>query len=202
MARQDDWFSDQTILGVDDRQAQELLAGVWIYEVAELAGMRRTEVERVKSFVSRTVERARGAYEREKSNQRRRGIMVGTTNSDAYLKSPNGNRRVWPVKTGTVDTKTLEADIDQLWAEAAMLEAEGEPLTLPRHLWTDAGAAQDERLERDLWEDKLEGVIYADIVYDAPGGGQEYRVSTAEILNSWLPKEGLGPAPVAGSSTS
>ena len=30
-------FSDQTILGVDDRKQQELTKGVWFYEIAEMS---------------------------------------------------------------------------------------------------------------------------------------------------------------------
>ena len=41
-------FSDQTILSQSDKEQQELLRGVWIYEIAELAGMRRSEVEKQK----------------------------------------------------------------------------------------------------------------------------------------------------------
>ena len=34
-------FSDQSIFGVRDREQQELLAGVWLYEIAELSNIRR-----------------------------------------------------------------------------------------------------------------------------------------------------------------
>jgi predicted P-loop ATPase len=59
-------FSDQTILSQSDKEQQELLRGVWIYEIAELAGMRRSEVEKQKAFASRTHDRARPAYGRRR----------------------------------------------------------------------------------------------------------------------------------------
>ena len=34
-------FCDQTILTASDKEQQELVRGVWIYEIADLAGMRR-----------------------------------------------------------------------------------------------------------------------------------------------------------------
>jgi hypothetical protein len=55
-------FSDQTIIGRQDREQQELLRGVWIYEVADLGGMQRAQVEHIKAFLSRTHDRARPAY--------------------------------------------------------------------------------------------------------------------------------------------
>ena len=47
-------FSDQTILGARDREVQELLAGVWLYEIAELSNIRRTDVEHMRSRRRRT----------------------------------------------------------------------------------------------------------------------------------------------------
>ena len=57
-------FSDQTILGQGDRDQQEALRGVWLYEIADLSNIRKAEVEDVKAFASRTHDRARPAYGR------------------------------------------------------------------------------------------------------------------------------------------
>jgi predicted P-loop ATPase len=48
-----EYFSDQRLLGAKDKEIQEQLAGVWMHENADLAGMRRAEVESVKAFASR-----------------------------------------------------------------------------------------------------------------------------------------------------
>ena len=58
-------FCDQSIFGARDREQQELLAGVWLYEIAELSNIRKTEVEHIKAFASRTHDRARPAYGRD-----------------------------------------------------------------------------------------------------------------------------------------
>ena len=55
-------FSDESIIGKASREVQEQLAGIWIHENAELAGMSKAEVETVKAFASRQVDRARPAY--------------------------------------------------------------------------------------------------------------------------------------------
>src|SRR5262249_23545092 len=47
-------FSDQTILGLGDQQQQERLRGVWVYEIGDLSGIRKAEVEATKAFASRT----------------------------------------------------------------------------------------------------------------------------------------------------
>jgi predicted P-loop ATPase len=184
LAVEDGNFSDQTILGLCDRQQQELLRGKWIFEIAEMHGMKRGEVEAVKSFASRTHDRGRPAYGRSVVDQPRRVVMIGTTNNDQYLKSQTGNRRFWPVKTGAIDLERLARDRDPLWAEAAAVEASGIALTLPRRLWAEAKVQQDKRLEIDPWDDVLEG-LRAD-VYSAGDGRQEYRISADDIFENWL----------------
>jgi hypothetical protein len=110
--------------------------------------------------------------------------MIATTNDDHYLKSQTGNRRFWPVKTGTIDLNGIARDRHQLWAEAAALEAGGLAITLPQALWDEAKIQQDKRLEIDPWDDILEN-LRADI-YPAGDGRDEYRISSDEIFENWL----------------
>lgn len=146
-----DNFSDGKILGLGDREQQEATAGVWLYEIAELTGMRKAEIEHVKAFASRTVDRARPAYGRFRVDRPRRTIFIATTNRDDYLQSDTGNRRFWPVATARIDLAALKADRDQLWAEAAACEARGDSIGLPERLWEAASERQGERLEGDEW---------------------------------------------------
>jgi predicted P-loop ATPase len=151
-------FSDQTLLGLDDRQQQEQIEGVWIYEIADLAGMSKADVDKTKAFASRGEDRARPAYGRHKVSQPRRCVFFATTNEAEYLKSQTGNRRFWPVRTGANDVAGFTAVRDQLWAEAAHLEAQGASLVLPEALWGAAADEQEQRLEKDPWFDILENL--------------------------------------------
>jgi predicted P-loop ATPase len=178
-------FSDQTILGLDDRQQQEALRGVWLFEIADLAGMSKADVDRTKAFASRQLDRARPAYGRHRVELPRRCVFIGTTNNETYLKSQTGNRRFWPAKIDAIDIKALTRDRDQLWAEAAALEAGGAHLTLPESLWGSASAEQDKRRDNDPWEDILAHVKGA--IYDIDvSGRQEERIATAELLKLHL----------------
>jgi predicted P-loop ATPase len=180
-------FSDQTIIGLDDRQQQEAMAGVWLYEIADLAGMSRADVDRTKAFASRQSDRARPAYGRHRVERPRRGILFATTNNETYLKSQTGNRRFWPVKTGRIDLDALRRDRDQLWAEAASIEATGASLKLPEHLWNEAAAEQEKRRDPDPWDDMLSGVKGTIIdVSGEEGTRQEERISTTELLTAHL----------------
>lgn len=162
----DDNFSDQRVLGVSEREQQEAVAGVWLHEIAELAGMRRAEVEQVKAFASKTEDRARPAYGRFRVDRKRQCIFVATTNAEAYLKSDTGDRRFWPLQTGRVALDALARDRDQLWAEAAHTEARGESLVLDWKLWGEAGRVQASRQERDPWYDAVARWIDEKNVHD------------------------------------
>jgi predicted P-loop ATPase len=148
-------FSDQEILTLDDRAQAEALEGVLIYEISELTGLKRTEIERVKAFISRTEDRARPAYGRFREDRPRTAIFVGTTNDDTYLRDATGNRRFLPVPVGKIDLVGLTRDRDQLWAEAAYREAQGEAIELPATLYATAAELQDSRLEPEPWLDTL-----------------------------------------------
>src|SRR5215471_11986271 len=106
----------------------------------------------MKTFLSRTHDKARPAFGRTVVDRPRRGIFIGTTNEDTYLRDATGNRRWWPVKLhGRIDLSGLTRDRDQLWAEAVLAEATGEGLVIPESLWGAAAIEQQARMEIDAW---------------------------------------------------
>lgn len=151
LAVRDEWFTDHLSMGADDRQVVETLAGKWIVEVAELKGMRNKDVEHVKALLSRQVDRARPAYGRLLRQFPRQCVFFGTTNSDSFLHDTTGNRRFWPVRTAQTDIAALRRDRDQLWAEAAHLEAAGESIRLDPSLYEAAATEQARRTIDDPW---------------------------------------------------
>jgi predicted P-loop ATPase len=151
----DENFSDQSILGASDKEVQEQLEGTWMHENADLAGMKRADVEQIKAFASRQTDRARPAYGRVREDRPRRSIEWATTNDDTYLLSQTGNRRWWPLKTGRINIEALKRDREQLLGEAATYEAAGERIGLDESLWNDARDAQEQRRVTDPWEDIL-----------------------------------------------
>ena len=177
----DDNFNDQSILGASDKEVQEQLEGTWMHENADLAGMRRAEVEQVKAFASRQWDRARPAYGRVREDRPRRSIEWATTNNDTYLLSQTGNRRWWPLKTGKVNIEALKRDRDQLFGEAATYEAAGEHIGLDESLWDDARNAQEQRRVTDPWEDALANLPDNLNIVHRLGDGFE-RVFSADLL--------------------
>jgi 5S rRNA maturation endonuclease (ribonuclease M5) len=159
LAVHDDWFSDDMPLGVEGKRVIEALAGRWIVEAAELKGMRKGEVESLKAFLSRRIDRARMSYGRLVTEARRQCVIVGTTNSTEYLRDNTGNRRFWPVKIEGFELEALRRDRDQLWAEAAAREAAGASIRLDRALWPAAAAEQQARTVEDPFVEVIGQVL-------------------------------------------
>lgn len=148
------WFSDNlTLEDMKDKTAAEKLQGFWIMELGELAGMRKAEVENVKSFITRTDDKYRASYGVNVESHPRQCIIVGTTNNKGgFLRDVTGNRRFWPV---TVDPdKALSSpwdleDVDKIWAEALYVYKQGEELYLKGEVLEIASKEQSEAMEGD-----------------------------------------------------
>jgi len=155
LARGDDYFTDALNVGATDKETLEIVHGKLIAELGELAGIGKKELNHVKAFASRQSDRARLAYGKFTTECPRQFTIWGTTNDSEYLSDPTGNRRFWPLNVGKFDLAQARKDCNQLWAEAATLEANGHPLTLPEHLWSDAAEVQKARLISDTWADAI-----------------------------------------------
>lgn len=154
LAVRPEWFTDSLPLHANSQQTIEALSGKWIVECAELQGMRQSDVETLKSFLSRNTDRARMAYGHHPLNAPRQCVFLATTNSEAFLRDRQ-NRRFWPVRVGRVDADALAAEIDQLWAEATAAEMSGESIRLHPDLWPAAAERQEEARVGEAWTEIL-----------------------------------------------
>lgn len=151
-----DWFSDALPDDLGDKDAAMALRGVWGLEMAELTQMLQSEPEAIKAFITRAVDRYRPPYGRVVLEVPRQGILVGTTNSQEWLRDATGNRRFWPFDCGELDVEWIRTHRDQLWAEAAQAEQAGEPHWLEEQDDRDeAQAQQEERMVDDPWAQKV-----------------------------------------------
>lgn len=131
------WYSD-SFGSIQGKEAFEQIQGVWILEMAELAGLKKAEFEQIKHFISKSEDRYRVAYGKRTENFPRQCIFIGTTNNKDFLRDPTGNRRFWPVDTlvhlpkkDTWKDFTSE-EVDQVWAEAYTLFKSRESLFLTK----------------------------------------------------------------------
>lgn len=162
LAVRPEWFTDSVPLSAGDKVMMESTAGKWITEAAELQGMKRGEVEHIRSQLSRQSDRARMAYGRLTEERPRAFIMIGTTNASAnapYLADIDGNRRFWPVEVSHCDVAGFKVVRDQIWAEAAWREEQGESIRLAEDLWQEAGREQHARAIGNAFSDKLAPIL-------------------------------------------
>lgn len=156
-----EWFSDSLNLGdTKDKTAAEKLQGYWILEIGELAGLRKTEIETLRSFLSRQNDIYRASFGRRATPHPRQCIFFGTTNAeDGYLRDTTGNRRFWPVMTtGGGDKNSWDItqdEVNQIWAEVLTYVKAGEKLYLDAELEAVAKEYQREAMESD----EREGVV-------------------------------------------
>jgi len=149
------WFTDE-IADLGSKDAAMQVRGVWIVEIAELDAMQKSEVSKVKAFISRSTDRYRPPYGRHVIEVARESVFAGMVNHDRYLKDETGGRRFWPVKCGFIDIASLKRDRDQLWAEAVARYRSGENWWLDSpELSLAAAEEQRERFDEDPWEPQI-----------------------------------------------
>jgi predicted P-loop ATPase len=149
-------FSDSLPLGQDPKQTVEKTEGVWICESAELVGNTPAKINEIKAFLSRQEDGPfRAAWGIESTVRPRQFIPIATNNDPLFLSSLHGNRRFWPVRVWHCSHERLAVERDQIWAEVAKREAEGESILLPKALWEEAGKQQEDYRATDPWEDTL-----------------------------------------------
>lgn len=151
MAR-DDWFLD-SITTFEGKEAAEQMRGKWLIEIAELDAMRKSDISRVKQFLSSQVDVYRAAYGHNTSEYPRRSVFFGTTNYEHFMSDVTGNRRFWPVDCAIaygkdetkrrIDENLTDNEINQIWAEAKMRYVLGENLYLDGD--TDEAAVNEQR---------------------------------------------------------
>lgn len=141
------------IRGSQEKDVVDAMQGFWFVEVEELSAMRKSDVESLKAFLSRTVDRVRPAYARNSQEFPRQCIFIGTVNNSDYLTDSTGNRRYAPIAIdGEIDITKI--DRDQLFAEAVQLYKNDpwKPLALPRVIWEKAAEEAERRRHADSWE--------------------------------------------------
>lgn len=150
-----EWFSDSLSLNdTKDKTAAEKLQGYWILEIGELAGLRKAEVETLRSFLSRQNDIYRASFGKRTTPHPRQCVFFGTTNAESgYLRDTTGNRRFWPVKTPGGGSKrswdVTQEDVLQIWAEVMHYVKAGEKLYLDPEVEALAKAEQREAMESD-----------------------------------------------------
>ena len=165
LAIKDDFFTEVT--EIEGQKGIEAIEGAWICEIAELLAVTKTkEVEAVKSYITKLVDRYRRPFDRRTTDHKRQCVFIGTTNKEQFLTDKTGNRRWYPVKVSSTGyelhdhKEEVQADILQAWAEAKYLFDKGELQPYAdRRLLEDIRAKQEQAVEDDYRVGMIETYI-------------------------------------------
>ncbi len=120
----EDYYTDG-LPPLHDKDAALNLQGQRCIEFGELAQLAKSDLETVKSFVSRRIDKVRPHYGRMKVELKRQCVFIATVDREQYLKDDAGNRRFMPIEIGPLNFDQLIEDRDQLWAEALFIYQNG-----------------------------------------------------------------------------
>lgn len=181
-----DWYDD-IYISEKDKDTVASMHGKWIMEVSEMVCARKADLNNLKSFLSKAVDRVRPAYARCTEDFPRQGVFIGTANPElenGYLRDTTGNRRFWPVECKKVDFEGLKNVKDQLFAEALSRYLKGEKLYLDKEEIIIMAEQETEcRMDVDGWTDKVEEWLNRP---DVETGEVRTQVTANEILEECI----------------
>ena len=116
------------------------MQGPVIIEVAEMGRLDKASWDEVKDFMTTYCDAERLKYRKDNKAYVRRMILVGTTNYDEFLPhDPSGtvNDKFVPIylEHGFPIEPYMEANREQLWAEAYQMYKDGERANMPRDMY-------------------------------------------------------------------
>lgn len=185
-----DYYAD-TGLMLGDKDSYQNLQGVHVYEMGELDSMSKSDITKVKLFISSQKDRFRASFDRRAKDYPRQVIFIGTTNEDHYLVDPTGNRRMWPVRvTRQIDIPWIKENRDQLLAEALTYFEAGERFhPTPK----EQRELFDPQQQHRMVENAIESAI-AHYLYENEVGLTVQTISTVQLLGKvGIGVEKLGP---------
>lgn len=150
-----EYYSESlSLTDMDDKSGAEKLQGFWVAEIGELAGMKKADIEKVKSFLSTSDDKYRPSYGKVVESHPRQCVIIGTVNGErGYLRDITGNRRFWIVKVHQTEQKKkwsfTKEFRDQFWAEAKHVWESGEKLYLEGDILAESEKAQKSAMEVD-----------------------------------------------------
>lgn len=150
------WYAEnQSEIGTKD--FYENMRGVWVLGFDELASLTNADNAKMKSSLTRRHDKFRKSYGHYSDNYLRGIVFCGTIDCKTYLKDAAGGRRFWPVKVQCeIDTKKIERDRDQIFAEAFMRWQRGDVWHVDtQELRALCKIEQEERFEIDTWEETI-----------------------------------------------
>lgn len=119
LAMRDAWFAEGCTIDDHDKDTSRRVITTWIAELGEVESTLKSDIAKLKAFVSASVDKYRLAYGKSDIVRVRTTSLCATCNSNRYLIDPTGNRRWWSVPFNRMIPREdlMSFDALQLWAQ-------------------------------------------------------------------------------------
>jgi putative DNA primase/helicase len=132
--------------------------------MGELDGtFRKSDMARLKQFVTSDVDEVRPPYAETSSKMQRRTVFAASVNDDTFLKDPTGNSRFWVLPVVDINY-AHDIDMLQLWLQVEQLFIEGHSFALTKN--EDRQLALHNRRHEDI--DPVQETLLTFYNWDAP----------------------------------
>lgn len=101
-----------------DKDTMRRCTSCWICEWGEVETTLKSDLERLKAFITSEIDEYRLPYGRTDQSIARRTSLIATCNTERFLIDPTGSRRFWTVPVADIDLAALDAfNALQLWKQ-------------------------------------------------------------------------------------
>lgn len=118
LAMEQKYFKSGTSIEFRDKDTYIRALSCWIAELGEIESTFKSDVERLKAFITQEQDEFRRPYGRGDETPLRRTSLCGTCNSTEFLLDTTGNRRWWTVPVNNINLEKLKKlNVPQLWKQ-------------------------------------------------------------------------------------
>lgn len=131
------------------------LSRFWIIELGEIdATFNKTDIARLKSYITSQSDYVRHHYARKDTILPRRSICLATVNESNFLVDTTGNRRFWTLEVTDINYGH-KIDMKQVWAEVYAIWQAGALTYLPKDIENAVNKSNLKHEKIDPFEEKL-----------------------------------------------
>ena len=187
------YLKESVVLNINNKDSIKQAVSCFVAELGELdATFKAADHVAFKAFMSREYDELRMPYAAKSSRFRRRTVFVGSVNEPEFLKDKTGARRFFPLAVENGFPAWAEEKIDQLWAQAWALYAEGE------QWWPTVEEDDLLNLNAEDFRAKSWAEMQLEKIFDwSQGPGDNERYTASEIWRTLHGMSGVGEMKMA-----
>jgi hypothetical protein len=170
-----DWALEGTILRLDNKDSLITATEHWLIELGELEStFRKSDIARLKAFLTSRKDVYRDLYGRMNSDHSRRTAFFASVNQAEFLRDDTGNCRFWVIPVVSLKTDH-QINLQQMWAQAYTLFKNGEIWYLKEEESALLEKYNEDSREIDPIEEKIKSWIY-------DYNGEKTDMTASEVL--------------------